>query len=126
MALPTCSATVSGGLSFGVYDVYAAVPLTATARLRLNCPKGQAPQITISAGNSGSFAWRELRSASDRLRYNVYLDPAMTVVWGDGTDGSSPWIGSGNAQLTLYGRVPAGQDVSSGDYSDTLVVTVFL
>lgn len=126
-AAPACSASVNGALDFGTYDVYSPVAPTATARLRLTCPKGLTPQVTISSGNSGAFDWRELRSGTDALRYNVFLDAAMTVVWGDGTGGSSAFTSAtGNAQLTLYARVPAGQDATAGAYSDVLVVTVFL
>jgi spore coat protein U-like protein len=126
-AVPSCSATVATGLVFGTYDVFSPVALTSTARMRLNCPKGQTPQVTISSGNSGTFVWRELRSPSDRLRYNVYLDAAMTVIWGDGTDGSQAWVSpGGNAQLLIYGLIPPGQDAIAGDYADVLTVTVFL
>ncbi len=49
-------------------------------------------------------------------------------MWGDGTEGTvvlheSP---KGNAQVTIYGRIPAGQDPAAASYSDTLVITVFL
>lgn len=131
-AAPSCSASVMTGLSFGAYDVFSAAPLTTTARIRLNCPKGQAPQITIGTGNnSTTFRARRLSggtgAATDFLEYNVYQDAAMTVIWGDGTDGSSSFVSaSGNAQLLLYGRIPAGQDVAAGTYTDTLTVTVFL
>jgi len=127
-AVPSCSATVMTGIAFGTYDVFSPAPLTSTGRLRLNCPRGQSPQITLSTGNSGRYAWRELRTpAQDALRYNVYLDPAMTVVWGDGTDGSQPYVSpGGNAQLVIYGKVPAGQDATPGDYLDLLTITVFL
>ena len=125
---PTCSATASSGIAFGVYDVFSPVPLTSTARLRLNCPKGLRPQVIIGTGNSGRFAWRELRTSSqDALRYNVFQDAGMTVVWGDGTDGSLSFFSSGgNAQLVIYGKVPPGQDATPGDYTDVLTITVFL
>jgi spore coat protein U-like protein len=131
-AAPSCSAVVMTGLTFGTYDVFSAAPLTSTARIRLSCPKGQAPQITISPGsNSTTFRARRLSGgtpgATDFLEYNVYQDAAMRVVWGDGTDGSAAWVSpTGNAQLLLYGRIPAGQDVASGNYTDALTVTVFL
>jgi spore coat protein U-like protein len=37
-----------------------------------------------------------------------------------------PAVRSGNTDVTVYARLPAGQDVAPGTYSDTLVVTVFL
>ena len=115
------------GLAFGTYDPFSPSPLLSTARVRLSCPQGQNPQITISRGNSSTYLSRELWSGSERLRYNVYQDAAMSVIWGDGTDGSVAYISpTGSAQLVLYGRIPAGQDAAAGDYGDTLTVTVFL
>jgi spore coat protein U-like protein len=122
----TCTATVTGGIVFGTYDVFAPAPLTSTGRIRLNCPKGLTAQIFLSAGNSADFTWRELRSPDGALRYNVYQDPGWSVVWGDGSDGSSVYVSTGgNAQLVLYGRIPAGQDVPDGTYSDALTLTLF-
>lgn len=126
-AAPGCSVTVVSGLSFGTYDVFAPTPLTSTARVRLNCPKGLAAQILLSSGSSSTFGWRELRSSTGALRYNVYQNPAWSIVWGDGSDGSNAYVTSGgNVQMILYGRIPAGQDVPDGTYADTLVLTLLL
>jgi spore coat protein U-like protein len=126
-AAPPCGVTVQGALSFGSYDVFSPAPLTSTARIQLGCPPGRNPQVTISRGNSATYVWRELRSGADVLRYNVYQDAALTIVWGDGTDGSRAYVAPrGNAQLVLYGVVPAGQDTTPGTYTDALLVTVFL
>lgn len=119
--------TVRSDLAFGLYDVYSPTPLTSTGSIRLACPGSPNPRIALSAGNSGTYAWRELRSGAERLRYNVYQDSSMTLIWGDGTDGSAIYTASsGNATVTLYGRIPAGQDAAAGDYSDSLLATIFL
>lgn len=126
-AAPPCRATIAGTLVFGVYDVFSPAPLDSSVRLVLTCAASQAPQVLISKGNSSTFAARELRAGSDVLRYNLYLDAARTRVWGDGTEGSLFWAPPrGNAQATIWARVPPLQDAAAGDYSDTLVVTVFL
>jgi spore coat protein U-like protein len=67
-------------------------------------------------------------SKSDLLNYNLFTDAARSAVWGDGTQGTStlsskvqrnkPWV------ATVYGRIPAGQNVPVGLYSDTLTVTI--
>lgn len=124
---PPCRVNVRADLAFGLYDVYSPIPLTTTGSIRLACPASPNPQITLSAGNSGAFLWRELRSGAERLRYNVYQNSSMTIVWGDGTDGSSIYTSSsGTATVTLYGRIPAGQDAAAGNYSDSLLATIFL
>ena len=69
-------------------------------------------------------------SPIDGLGYNVFTSPSMAVVWGDGTGGTStvamgPVPGRRPLRpVTIYGRIPAGQNVSAGTYSDTLVVTI--
>lgn len=114
-------------VAFGTYDVFAAAPRDATARVRLNCPKGVNARIVISKGNSPTYAPRAMASGADTLRYNLYLDPSHQVIWGDGTDGSDVFTSpSGNVQAVVYARIPPGQDVAPGTYTDTLVVTVFL
>lgn len=123
-AAPGCSATVVHGFSFGGYDVFSPAPLTATARIRVVCP-GQTVQIAIGPGNSSRFDQREMRSGDGVLRYNVYQDPGLSVVWGDGTDGTSLVTVTGTAQLVAYASVPPHQDAPAGAYFDDLVVTVF-
>jgi spore coat protein U-like protein len=124
-AAPPCNVNVSGSLAFGTYDGFSTTPLDTTAQLSLKCPASNAPQVWISKGNSATYTPRTLLSGTQALPYNVYLDPARTVIWGDGTGGTSVFAPpKGNAQTTIYGRIPAGQDVVPGMYTDDLVVTV--
>ena len=52
------------------------------------------------------------------LNYNLYLNSARTTVWGDGTGGTSVLTVTLNANVTrnqtVFSRVPARQDVTSG------------
>ena len=64
-----------------------------------------------------------------QLSYNIYLDAARTMVWGDGTGGSSYYsaTGTGNAapvSVIMYGGIPTQQNVGAGTYTDILVVTI--
>lgn len=125
-AAPTCRVAIHGDVAFGGYDVFSPAARHATMRIRVDCPQSAAPQIAISRGNSPTFGARELRSGNDVLRYNLYVDPGHRIVWGDGTEGTRVHgAASGNAEVTVYGRISPGQDVSPGSYSDSLVVTVF-
>ena len=64
------------------------------------------------------------------LTYNLYSDAATTIVWGDGSAGSTANTTealSGNhptSILTVFGRLDAGQDVPAGSYSDMVVITI--
>src|SRR5205085_11704978 len=64
-----------------------------------------------------------------RLNYNMYTTPSYTIVWGDGTSGTSVENYNANQNqnqisFTDYGRVPASQFVTAGSYTDTITVTV--
>ncbi|HEX7112095.1 MAG TPA: spore coat U domain-containing protein [Mizugakiibacter sp.] len=143
-----CSIQTSG-LTFGTYDPLAPAADAANGTLRLTCNaiknkekrNGFSATVTLSAGSSGSYAARTLRTTADTLRYNLYLDAALTTVFGDGTGGSlasslcyrgnrrDPCGGSGLTSgtphnVTVYGQIPAGQDVAPGGFIDNLVATV--
>ena len=65
----------------------------------------------------------------DQLAYNLYLDAARTVVWGDGSGGTSVYANARppNNQwvtVTVYARVGSGQDVTVGSYTDSIVATI--
>jgi spore coat protein U-like protein len=120
-----CSATVQGGIAFGTYDPFSAVPLDAQARLRIRCPRNTAPRVTLSRGSSTTYAARELRSGAEVLLYNLFTTAARTTIWGDGTQGSV-FIDAprGNSNRNIFGRIPAGQDPAVGAYTDTITVTL--
>lgn len=61
------------------------------------------------------------------LTYGLYTDPGHADAWGDdiGVD-TVPGTGDGDDQtLTVYGLIDAAQEVSLGDYSDTVIVSVW-
>jgi spore coat protein U-like protein len=123
-AVPVCSIDVSSDVVFGVYDVFALAPLTTTVALRMSCPRGAT--VTISKGNAPTYDPRLMSNGTDVLQYNLFLDPGYASIWGDGTGGTRSYItATGNARATIYARIPAGQEVTPGVYSDSLVVTVF-
>jgi spore coat protein U-like protein len=128
-----CSFLGVSGVAFGSYDVSVTSPADSTGSINLQCnpaTAGEIVAVTLSAGNSGTFAVRQMLSGTSQLGYNLYLDPARATVWGDGTGGSSvlnvALSASGWTTITqpIYGRIPAGQDVASGTYLDTITVTM--
>lgn len=133
LAFCSCSATATG-VAFGVYDPFSASPHDATGTLTVNCTfTGTITatyEISLSAGNSGAYAARRMTSGTSALTYNLYNSAARNQIWGDGSDQSQKTTGSiigiiSNQQaFTIYGRIPAGQNVASGLYADTIVATV--
>jgi spore coat protein U-like protein len=127
----TVSAT---GVNFGAYDVFVTTPLDSTGTVTVTCDQAPPADITISigpSGTSGGFIPRQMRSASssDRLNYNLFINAGRSTVWGDGAAGTSTFFlknvkKNRPAVTTIYGRIPPGQDVSVGSYSDSLTVTI--
>jgi spore coat protein U-like protein len=61
------------------------------------------------------------------MTYNLYQDSARSTLWGN-TSGTAPSAVAGtgtNADITVYGRVDAGQNLPVAvSYTDTVVATV--
>jgi spore coat protein U domain-containing protein, fimbrial subunit CupE1/2/3/6 len=119
-------------VNFGTYNVFAATPDDATGRVRFRCNGSSPPSVTIhlDKGGSASFNPRQLRQGTEALGYNLYLDSTRTTIWGDGTGGSQAFVQASPPvntfiDLNVFGRIPAGQDVSSGTYSNVVTATIF-
>jgi len=128
------SCSVSGtSLNFGasIDPLATATPLDATSTLSVVCtnttPYTVALNAGVNAGGASNFSTRKMKSGSNTLGYQLYLDSGRSSVWGDGTASSSTsaGTGTGSAQtLTIYGRLPSLANVVPGSYTDTVTVTV--
>jgi spore coat protein U-like protein len=125
----TCSITATPA-AFGAYDVFSATPTDTTGSVSFNCNGAHNIVITLSKGSSSTFTPRNMTGASsDVLNYNLYLDAARTTIWGDGTSPTSTYTIANPANntpiaVTIYGRIPAAQDVSAGTYTDTVTAII--
>lgn len=118
-------------LLFGVYNVFAATPLDSTGSLTFHCSSTDKDiVITLDRGGAPTFNPRRMLNGSEPLTYNLYLDAARTTIWGDGTGGTqaftehNPQGNNRDIVVPIYGRIPAGQDVRSGSYTNTITVTI--
>jgi spore coat protein U-like protein len=139
-AAVTVNCTVSaGGIAFGIYNPLSAVANASTGTLLITCNgsgKGKANvtlDVTLSTGLSGSYATRKMFSGVNTLNYNIFWSTAYNQVIGDGSGGSvagsvGPFrVAAGGSNVTtetLFGLIPASQDVAPGSYNDTITVTV--
>jgi spore coat protein U-like protein len=144
----SCTITPKG-LAFSSYDPTSSTDVTGTGNTVINCSAttfgdllaGFNVTISLSQGSSGTYTTRTLKQGGQNLDYNLYLNPSGTgTVFGDGSAGTGNYAVcypglfascSGNAgqsgqdySVPVYGRLPAGQDVGGGSYSDTLIATV--
>jgi spore coat protein U-like protein len=116
--------------NFGTYDVFSPSANASTATITYRC--GAADHdilITLSKGSSSTFTPRTLTNGTEVLQYNLYRDAAFSSIWGDGTSGTTTYTiknppKSQDVVLTVYGRIPAQQDVAVGSYADALIVTI--
>lgn len=121
-------------VAFGLYSPGSPSPTNANGTVTVACTVvagNTLPSFTaaLDAGIAGSFAPRQMDFAGTRLNYNLYTDAAHTIVWGDGTGGTSTQSydasgAQGQVNFTVYGQMPAGQYVAPGSYADTITVTV--
>jgi spore coat protein U domain-containing protein, fimbrial subunit CupE1/2/3/6 len=122
-------------VSFGAYDVFSPTPLDSTGSVTVSCDEVPPADVTIEIGpsaGSGGFNPRQMRHSSrpDRLGYNLFTDPSRSATWGDGTAGTQTVVLKNVHRqkppvvTTIYGRIPPGQNVSVGVYTDTLTVTI--
>ncbi len=131
--LCSCSASTSD-VTFGVYDPNASTPDDAAGTVSVNCTGVVAlfgsVDVAASAGLSGNPARRVMKQGQNTLEYNIFVDSARTLPFGDGTSGSSRLSASLNGLLlfgrsfAVYGRIPRNQRVRAGTYSDAIVITV--
>lgn len=117
-------------LAFGVYDPSAA-DNEQTSTITVTCTKGTEYDIGLNAGTTSgaTVTTRQMVDivSSDLINYSLFSDPGRTVNWGDtvSTDTVNVVGATGNAENhTVYGRIPTGQYVTAGSYSDTITVTV--
>jgi spore coat protein U-like protein len=125
---PACAISTDP-VAFGVYDPLAVVPHDANGNIMITCSAGTASQAVAGLGVSAvaTLLGRKMLSGANMLTYNLFTDSQRSVVWGDGTGLSQILSNNGNGTvqvIPIYGRIPAGQLVPPGNYSDTILVTL--
>ena len=124
-----CSLSTTS-IAFGTYNVFSSAPVDSTGSVVYRC-NGTTPGvlITITKGQSATFLPRQLGKGTERLAYNLYRDAARTTVWGDFTGGTWAFIDidppkKQDLTVTVYGRIPPGQDIGAGSYTDSVTVVM--
>ncbi len=117
--------SVSGGtLDFGSYVTGQPDDLDAIGTITLvNCAN-LTVTVELDGGASGNVQSRRMANGNAQLAYQLYRDPARTQVWGQGNQAFQGQVLAPNTTLQIFGRIPGGQNVPSGTYSDTVNVTL--
>lgn len=115
---------ITQGVSFGSYDPFRSTDLDGVGNVRLDCDVDVNATISLSTG-AGTYSSRLMTNGLSNLGYNLFTTSQRAVVWGDGS-GSSDSV-SANVQtgdFPIYGTITARQNVTTGVYQDTVIVTV--
>ena len=129
----TANCTISTtAVAFGAYDpisANASTPLTATGAISTTCTNGSSATITLDqganpdTGSTASVPLRRMANGANYMSYGLYSDSGHTSTF-DGTTGVAV-TGTGAAvDTTVYGSVPAAQNLPTGSYLDTVLATV--
>lgn len=122
----------ANSLAFPTYDPTTTAATTGSSTLNVTCTLGAPYTVALSNGSgtgadatAGASGRKMTGSGATLLGYNLYQDAGFSQAWG--TSGAFLESGTGTgavAALTVYGRVPASQLVTAGNYTDTINVTV--
>jgi spore coat protein U-like protein len=111
----TCTLSVTT-LSFGTY---AGTRLNGTATGKVTCSGSWDIPLNAGTGAGATETVRKMTGpAGATLNYQLFQDAARTINWGNTTN--DELTGTGNANLTVYGQIAAGQVVAAGTYTDTI------
>jgi spore coat protein U-like protein len=125
--LAQCSINASN-VNFGSYDVFNNNSTTSNASISYDCslenPPPSSITIDLSRGNSSSYNPRQMQSVNDSLNYNLYLDAAGQSIWGNGIDSQHYTSSNLTGTVTIYGIIPARQNVRIGNYADSIEATI--
>jgi spore coat protein U-like protein len=129
----TC-ATSSPTLDFGAYNpitTNATANLDSSTTITVNCQFDANVTLAFDlgtsalAGHCGPSPQRCMANGNNYLSYNIYTSSSDRS---SGTPWTSPvteTVSGGSSTISIYGRVPGGQDASVGTYSDSVVATVY-
>ena len=129
-------AVSSTSLTFGQYVPYEDMPTDSTATITVTCTSSNVVPVVINGSISltgpGAPSDRELVDGANRLRYQLFLDPSRTMIWGDGSNGDARSVigiasiaGPFEATVTVYARIPARQPGTMvGNYTGQITVVL--
>ena len=123
-----CTISITS-VTFGSYNVFTVAHTDSAGSVTYRCSGNANVMVTITTGQSGTFSPRRLANGAQQLAYNLFIDAARSVVWGDGSAGTQTHTQNNvpnntNVTVNVYGRIPAAQDVTAGSYADSVSVTI--
>ena len=137
-----CVVSIATTMTFDEYKpvtTHATADLTKASNITAQCTNLTDSVISLSGGANNNNSTSTQHSAPTRrmrigstanyLNYDLNTtDSASGTEWGSDAgsdDGGVSYTGNGTSEtLTVYGRIPSGQNVALGSYTDIVVVTI--
>jgi spore coat protein U-like protein len=114
-------------MPFGTYQSGQSTNLDVTGQISYtNCTASNSEfyKVELDGGQSNNVSARKMNNGSNELSYQLYTTSARTTVIGTGSAALSfQVLATGNGSVPIYGRIPSGQIVPAGSYSDVVNVT---
>jgi spore coat protein U-like protein len=122
-AFASCQVSASG-MSFG--QVSPNGRTDTTGQVRVECDRPQSYELGVATAGNGERHMHGPGGAT--LRYQMFIDKAHSLPWGDGSSGGSALgnasDGTNADRFTIYGIIPAQPSAPPGDYVDAPLLTL--
>jgi len=118
-----CALLSTTDLDFGQIDNLNR-DLRTSGQISLQCPSRTTWRVGLNNGKYALNNQRRMFNGKDYLNYDLYLNNTLTQKW-DSSNNRSQGVGTnGQQSIPVYGHVPQQPIKSSGNYSDTITVTL--
>lgn len=124
----TC--TVSGTMNFGAYNPRTPTQTLTTGTITFRCTTSVPVKIKSYNINGFGSGGTHLISHNHQIQYELFLDPARTTPFGDGSNGTQYYEAPAppantNVTVPIFGEILAGQsEATAGVYTDTLTLEI--
>ena len=124
----TVTATCTVATAPLAFPAYTGVADPITGNISVTCTNTTPYDIGLDPGlgTGATVTTRSMTGGGVSLPYGLFTDAGFITNWNNnGTTDTAALVGTGAAVVTnIYGRIPAGELVAPGDYTDTITATV--
>lgn len=113
-------------IDFGTYSSGQQATLDAQGNITFSGCAAGTLTISLDGGNAGNVNGRSMSGGGgDSLSYQLYRNSARSQIWGTNGDAlQQVLLAAGSGTITVFGRIPGGQEVASGGYTDVVNITM--
>jgi spore coat protein U-like protein len=114
-------------VAFGNYLTFTGGGNISSTSGTATCTGAYTFTVKLSKGGAATYTPRYMNGLA---QYNIFVDAALTTIYGDNTGGtfaytaSNPSGTTNNYSGTVYANSPASQDLAPGLYNDSLIATL--